>query len=107
MSDNLKQTFRGIKFISNLPPAYRKDVLLKLVECDECYYKALKEIAKNIVNNNIKVKTKISNNAFKNIKAFTKAKKTTKLRRVKLVEQSGGWIWGLIPIVTSIIEALT
>ncbi len=48
MSDKFRHCVFNLDFLNNLPTKARKKALEKLA-CDSCYYKAIKEIAKNIV----------------------------------------------------------
>ena len=109
MSENFKKCVNHLVFIKGLPPKTRKTALSKLA-CNICYYKSIKEIAKNIVKQNIKVKNlKPIKTHWKNIvdiSGVRKLKKRNKTTRKNLVIQSGGWIWAVLPAVLSLIELI-
>ena len=58
MSDSFTNCVKHLNLVSSLPIKTRKVVLTKLA-CNSCYYKSIKEIAKNVVKKNIKP-TKVS-----------------------------------------------
>jgi len=109
MSERLTKCVTHLNFIKSLPPKSRKIALAKIA-CDRCYYKSIKEIAKNIVNQNIKPpKIKNLKTHWKNIvdlSGVKKIKKRNKKVRKELVLQSGGWLWSVLPVVISLLELL-
>ncbi len=109
MSNNLLKCTKNLKIIRNLPLNLRKKALAKFA-CNIFYYKAIKEIAKNIINKNIKLKNfqKIKTH-WKNIVDISGVKKLNKRnKKIKkeLVIQSGGWIWSVLPIVISLLQSM-
>jgi hypothetical protein len=108
MSENLRESIETLKVLGKLSPTLRKQTL-KHLSCNDCYYKAIKEIARNIVNQNIKINTKLKRHWSKicEISGVNKTKKRSKKSKQELVNQSGGWLWSIIPLVLSIIESLT
>ena len=109
MSDNLKKSFKGLEYISQLSPTIRNKSLSQL-SCHECYYRALKEIAINIINKNIKVKKSLHpklKGKWKKIAQISNSNsKIPKYKKKALVVQSGGRLWAIIPLISGIIEAL-
>jgi len=110
MGDNLKRCIHELSYIANLSPKLRKQALSQFA-CNDCYFKAIKEIAKNIISKNIIPlnKRKIKSN-WKNIievSGINKVKKRPKYIKRKLVNQSGGWIWSVIPVVLSILSTIS
>jgi len=82
--------------------------IMKYLAKDVKVYKAIREIAINVIKENIpidkKTKKKLSMHK-KNIYSICKNSKVSPKDRKKLVVQSGGWLW-LLPIVSSIIELI-
>jgi hypothetical protein len=109
MNKDFKHTVKNLHFISKLSPTAKKQALSSL-SCDECYYQTIKEIAKNIVNTNIKPnnikKLKTHWNNIVEISGVNKVKKRTKQVKKDLVNQSGGWIWSIIPVILSLLDTL-
>jgi hypothetical protein len=109
MSDNFTKCVKHLDLIKKLPVKSRKNALAKLA-CDSCYYKSIKEIAKNIVKKNIKPtnlkKIKIHWKNIAEISGVNKLKKRNKKTKKDLVIQSGGWIWSVLPIVISLLESI-
>jgi len=109
MNERFTKCVNHLDFIRGLPKKARKVALAKL-SCDSCYYKSIKEIAKNIVKQNIKLKNlKVIKTHWKNIvdiSGVRKIKKRNKKTRRNLVIQSGGWIWSVLPVVISLLGSL-
>ncbi len=105
MSKNLVCCLKELSYIGKLSPKLRKKALSELA-CNECYYKAIKEIALNIINKNIKPENpKKLKTHWKNIVKFTDKNNSKYIKRT-LVNQSGGWIWSIIPIAISLLNSL-
>ena len=103
MSKNLKACISELQHVTKLKGKARRDALNKL-STNPCIFLALKEIARNTRNGNIKANKKI----LRYIK-FIKRLDTPKLKKsqkVKLVKQSGGFLGAIIPAVISAIAAL-
>jgi len=108
MSANLKHCFETLKVIAKIKNHKLRKAILREFRNDECLYRALKEIAVNTVNRNIKLtplqirKLRTSKKIIKQLSL--KAKDRKKKRR--LVVQSGGFLPILIPAVISIISEI-
>lgn len=108
MSINLQNCLKELDLIAKIKkPSVTKQVLSDV--CDnECIYKALKEIAVNIVNR----KVKLSYQQKKDLKRFgiiikkLSSDQSSKLNRRKLVVQSGGALPILIPAVIALLTNL-
>jgi hypothetical protein len=108
MSKEVEKCLKHFKIIRNLPPISIKKALSNLL-CNSCYLKTIKEIAKNIVNKNIKpVDTNVLKKHWKNIVDITNIDKKRKSKKFKkkLYMQSGGWLWSVIPVVLSLFDLI-
>jgi hypothetical protein len=105
MSENLKNMFVPLKLLSQIK---NKDIR-KNATCDFCknenLYKAIKEIALNIVNKNIP----LTNKDKKKLKKYKKdiyllsKQKFKSKRKQKVLQQTGGFLPILIPLVATIL----
>ena len=107
MSKNLKNCYEKLKFIASVKDhALRRKLLNSL--SDECLYKALNEIAVNVVNGKVTFnsatqrKLKKFKEKIKRLSVKTNNKKTMK----SLVRQSGGFLPILIPAIASVVSTL-
>lgn len=108
MSDNLKKAIEILKIVSSIKKnKLRKEVLSDL-SCNECVYKGLREIALNIIKKNVPLtlKQKVKLRPYKTLLQDLALKKAGKLKKKKLVIQSGGALPILIPAVISIVGEL-
>ena len=108
MSKNMKECMTILKVIASLKNKKQREKILKEFNGDECLYKALREIAVNTVNRNIKLSSKQKRNLIKYksvIKSLTKPYKS-KSKRKKLIIQSGGFLPYLIPAAISLLTTL-
>ena len=107
MSLNLRKCMEKLKMIASIKDAnLRKKVLSSTT--DDCLYKALNEIAINIVARKVPLTSKQKKNLRKyqfKIKKLT-CKTKNKKKRKQLVVQSGGFLPLLIPAVASVITSL-
>src|SRR5882757_6205219 len=100
MSHNLEKHFRDLEFISKVKCDKTKKALMKYLANDPKVYKAIREIALNVIKENIPIDQQTKNNydICKNSRVCSKDRK-------KLVVQSGGWLW-LLPVVSTIIDLM-
>ena len=108
MSENLRDCLKEFEFISKLSTKLRKQVLQELSK-DEKYYKALKEISRNIINKNIRPSEgdkKKLNRFSEEIFEIGSTKVHGPRTKRRIVVQSGGWIGYLIPAVITAISGL-
>ena len=110
-SKTLKKINAFLKTLVNLTPPSRKIILKdKNVGGDEALFDVIHEIALNTIKGNVKLdknqlkKLKPHNHLLKKY-CCSKIKKS-KLKRQKLLSQSGGFLPILIPIITEIIGSL-
>ncbi len=107
MSENLRKLLSDFEFISRIDCPKTRKILLAYISRKPKYYKALKEISKNIISGNIKkpksCKKRLSSQDRKRIIRLSKSKSAKQSK--KLIVQSGGWMW-VIPLVAEIIRLL-
>ena len=107
MSENLRKLLADFQFISKIDCIKTRKVLLDYISKKPKYFKALKEISKNIISGNIKkpksCKRFLTTKDRKSILKLSTAKSAKKSK--SLIVQSGGWMW-VIPIVSEIISLL-
>lgn len=107
MSKNLKNCMQKLKFIATIKdPAVRRKTLNSL--SDECLYKALNEIAVNVVARKVPLTLKQKRELRKHrIKIQKLACKTNNKKKQKqLVNQSGGILPIILPAVISAIASI-
>ena len=108
MSMNLRECLNILKAIAKIKNARIRKEVLKNFEGEECIYNAIREIALNTRNGNIKM-TQAQRKKLLPHKKFIKGcseKAKTKSKRKRLVVQSGGFLPYLIPIALSLISTL-
>ena len=108
MSQNLKNYYRDLEFISKIKCKKTKLALMKYISNDPKVYSALREIALNVIKGNVNIDKKTKNKLSKhkkNIYGICKKSKICAKDRKKLVVQTGGWLW-ILPIVSSIIDLI-
>jgi hypothetical protein len=105
MSEDLRKTLRQLELISLIKrPQVRKAVLTD-ISCQDCYYKALREILLNTIKGNVplsEVQKRKLRRYKSQIRAIICPKKSKKLK-AKAVIQSGGWLPILLPVITSVL----
>lgn len=108
MSDNLKVCIKDLKkciSFKGQPRNYK--AIMKYLSHKKCIYNALREISMNIINRQIKLNSrqlKKLNPYAKTIKRLNCGVKC-KLHKRRLVQQSGGFLPWLIPLVGTAISA--
>ena len=107
MSDNLKQTIHVLKLISEVRRVKTRNALLKDFSQNPQLRKALKEIARNVVNRNIPLNATDKKRLvrFKKV-IFDLSSVKSKKKEKDLICQSGGFLPILIPIVTSLLASI-
>lgn len=107
VSKNLKTCLRELKLLVSIKDKKARSIVLKKLSKKSCIYDALREIAVNIMNKNLPLNKsqlrKLGPHA-KTIKGLACGVKQVS-KRQKLVQQTGGFLPLLIPIVTSIAGA--
>jgi predicted nucleotidyltransferase len=109
MSLKLRQTVSILEYISTIRDKKLRQANLRYVSKDPRFYSTLREIAYNAVRGNIKVPKHVVNklNKYKRVLRGLVKKEKSKLKQRKLVEQSGGFLPYLIPIVSTLLSTLT
>ena len=106
MSQNLVLWIEHLKFIASIQDPMERNVRLKRFADNMEFFDALKEIAINTMNMNVPLKItqkeKLRRYA-RTIRELADKKPKSKLKRKKLIEQSGGFLPILIPLVASVI----
>jgi len=108
MSDNLRACLLILKAISRIKNYKARQKILNEFNGEECIYKAIKEMAVNVVNGNIKL-SRIQRTKLAKYKSFIKeaAKPTnSKLKRKRVIVQSGGFLPYLVPVVLSLLSSI-
>lgn len=106
MSKNLVKQFPSLQLLCNLKDARLKKRLLKELSENECFCKAVREIAKNTVKGNVK----LLENDKKKIRKHQKLiwdiaqKRKGKRKTKELVQQSGTGV--VLPILVPIVASL-
>ena len=103
-----KNHLRDLEVVSNIKCNETKIALLKYLSNDPRIFKALKEIALNIIEGHMTIDKKTKKKLSKHkeiIYAICNKSKVSAKDRKKLVVQSGGWLW-ILPIVSSIIDLI-
>jgi hypothetical protein len=107
MSENVKKCFDRLRFIASIKnPGLRKKILVSTH--DDCLYFALNEIALNTIKGNMKLQTqqKKKLHKYKRLLKNLSLKTNNRVKRRKLVSQSGGFLPILIPTLASILTTL-
>jgi hypothetical protein len=111
MSSKLKQSISILQYISTIRDKKLRLANLRYASRDPRIYLALREIAYNAIRGNIKVPKnivkKLNSERYKRVLRELANKQKSKAKQRQLVEQSGGFLPYLIPIVVSLIESLT
>jgi len=104
----MNECIKILNIIAKIKNAKTRKKILFDLDGDECFYKALREIALNTVNKNIKVpgpQRKKLQKYKKLIQTLSKPAKTRRTRK-KLIIQSGGFLPLLIPAAISLLTTL-
>jgi hypothetical protein len=108
MSNNLQKCLQELNELNKLKDKKSKQAVLKFLANKKCIYLALREISLNVLNKQIplnkKQLEKLGPHA-KTIKALACGTNRKHIQK-KLVEQSGGFLPYLIPIVSTLLPAV-
>lgn len=108
MSAQLKSVIQLLEFVASIKSSQLREQLLTEMSKRPEIYKALREIAYNIVNKNISLdaahKKKLK--AYKSTIVALSGKQKTRQKKQKLVVRSGGFLPILIPLVLSLLNGL-
>jgi len=106
MSKNLSSWINHLKVIASIRDKRKRNARLKAFADHMNLFDALKEVATNTINMNLPLnpnqKTKLRRYS-KIIRELASKRKRSKLQKRKLIEQSGGFLPILIPLVASVI----
>src|SRR5882757_8730376 len=106
MSDNLRQCLSDLNYLTKIKCAKTRKIFLKYLSKNPKIYLAIKEIAFNVIKGRPKInmKTKyILHRYKKQFCAFADSKKNIQAKtKQKLIVQSGGWIYWLVPIISAL-----
>lgn len=108
MSKNLQKCLSHLQVIAAIKDDKTRKKVLTDYSCNECIYKALREVAVNTVNKKLPLSKRDKNKLRykdKIIRQLAKKQKNKK-RRQQLVVQSGGALPILIPIAATLIGEL-
>ena len=107
MSHNLQTCLKELKLVMKINDKRKRLIVLSYLAHKKCIYMALREIAMNIIKQNIPL-TKSQTNRLspyaKVIKSLSDGAKSKRAKR-KLVVQSGGFLPWLIPIIGTALTA--
>ena len=109
MSKNLRKCLENMCLINNTNSSKLKKSLLKEISCQDCYFKAIHEIAWNIYKNKLTLTAVEKKKLRSHIKLIEKIllKPKSVSRRALVVRQSGGFLNIAIPaVVTALSEIL-
>ena len=108
MSENLRKCLIELQSVAKLREGKKRSTELKKLSQKKCIYLALREIAMNVVNRNIKIpKSKY--------KTFTKHKNIIKRLasgngkkhlKKRMIMQSGGFISAVLPLLLPLVSAV-
>ena len=107
MSDNLKKSLVELKRAMSYKSKNKRKNVLDFLSNKKTVYKALREISKNIKRYPLNKRQK--NKLNKEAKLIISLKKGTKIKskQKRLVQQSGGFLPWLIPIVATLLTSIT
>ena len=107
MSENLKNCMKELKKAMSIKDLKRRKIILEYLAEKDCIYKALQEIAINILNENIKLKKSQIKRLDPHTKTILRLKKgVKKTHRKHIVKQTGGFLPWLLPIVSTVLGSL-
>jgi hypothetical protein len=105
---NLEKCISELQLVAKMKDKKAQKKVLKELAKENCFAKSVQEIAFNTVNSNIPLKPihkkKLKKHAHI-IKSLSK-KSIKGKKRIKLIEQSGGALGVLLPIVASLLPAI-
>ena len=109
MSHNLQNCLKELELAMRIKDKQKRLIVLSYLAHRKCIYMALREIALNIIKQNIPLNRKQSNKLSPYAKVIKSLADGVKSKRIKreLVVQSGGFLPWLIPIIgTAITTAI-
>ena len=109
MSHNLQTCLKELKLVMTIKDKRKRLIVLSYLAHRKCIYMALREIAMNIIKQNIPLSKRQSNKLSPYAKVIKSLADGVKSKRIKrqLVVQSGGFLPWLIPIIgTAITTAI-
>ena len=104
-SENLKKCLKELKIVATYKNKHKRDAIIEFLSKRSCVYRALREIAMNIINQEIKLnRTQIEKlgphaKIIKRLQCGVKDKRS----KQKLVQQTGGFLPWLIPIISTLV----
>jgi len=104
MTNNLRECMKDLLLLSKYKKP-RRDVVLEHLANKECIWNAIREIAHNVIRKNIKLKRKQKKRLNKYSKVIKGIANGTnnKGRRKRLLQQTGGFIQWLIPVIATLL----
>lgn len=108
MSQNLLKALDLLKDAITIKDPKKRKSVFEYLSKKTFVYKALREIAKNIMNKNIVLNTKQKRKINKHSKTIKKlaAGTDSNLTRKRLVQQSGGFLPWLLPLVATLVTTI-
>ena len=107
MSECLQKAYPILQFVTKVSDPKLQKQLLKYLSDDDRFCVALREIAKNVVRNRLKLKDaqkkilKKHSNCLYNLSE----KGISRRAKKKYISQSGGWLLPLLPLVGAVLSA--
>ncbi len=108
MSQNLRRCIKELRKAMSYTDKDKRKHILEHLSNKDCVYKALREISMNIINKQIPLNKKQLDRLNPHAKTIRSLKCGVRSRKARksLVNQSGGFLPWLIPIVTSVLANL-
>ncbi len=108
MSKNLRNCLRNMKIVCNTKCARLRKSFLKEMSKKDDFFKALFEIVHNISLKKLKLKPSDKRKLKHHMKIMNKiiAKPKSKVKRSKIINQSGGFITAILPLVVTAVSEL-
>jgi hypothetical protein len=111
MSKNLKHCYQVLSLVAKVKDKRLREAILKQISCEEKIYAAVSELATNTIKGNIPL-TEAQKNKLRKQKKFIEGLKCQKKGRLskegkkKFVEQSGGFLNVVLPIIATVLADL-
>ena len=108
MSENLRSCLKQLEIAFKLRDEPKKRIILKFLLTQNSFHKALKEICKNIMLNNIELNSIQKGKIKKYAKIVTQLGNGIKERRKRqeMIRQTGGFLPWLVPIIITLLQTL-
>ena len=108
MSKNLSDCFQTLLLVSRIKDDRQRQKVLEIIGCDDKIYKALHELAINLIHGNIPLTKRQKLHLTKEKKKILPlAKKINdKRRRKRVVRQTGGFLNIVLPVVATLLTEL-